>query len=450
MAVVTVLSLAQLACQRDAANTAREPAESAAGVLRVATITPQRKTIVRRTRQPGQVEAFQQAPLYAKVPGYVREFHVDIGDSVHGPCYDEAGNLVRRGDLMAELSIPELDEELAQKAAAVTQATAEVEQAAAAVKVAQTQVATAKARLEQAQAAVDRAKADREKWSSEYERVVKLAATRSVTERLVDETENQLKAAEAACRHAASLDEEAATLVAESEAKVEKAAADLDAARARLKVAEADQARTRALVDYQRIEAPFDGTVSERNVDVGHFVQPAEAVQSKPLFSLVETDVVRVFVDVPELDATLVDRGDPAVVRVQSLAGREFAGDVARSSFVLDPATRTLRTEIDVPNPQNLLRPGMYVYATIDLERREAVLTLPTSAVRRQESHSTCFCVEGGKLAEKAIETGLSDGVDVEIISGLEGNEAVVQKILGSLSAGQPAEAVRDETPGKT
>jgi RND family efflux transporter MFP subunit len=424
----------QLSGDKAGAARMKVASSSESAALRVTTVTPQRKQIVRRTRQPGQVEAFQRAPLYAKVPGYVQRFLVDIGDAVQGPRY-EGDEVVERGQVLAIVSIP------------VELAAAQVEQAVANVKVAEAQVPTAKAKLEQALADVDRTASAEEKARSEYERVLKLAENRSVNAKVVDENRNQLGAAKAASRDAAAKVDAAEAAIAESTANVEKAIADQLAARKRQRVAEAELARTRALAEYQRIEAPFDGTISERNLDQGHFVQPAGEAQAKPLFVVVRTNVVRVFVDVPEMESTMVDRGDPATVRVQSLFGREFAGEVARTAWALDSAgaTRTLRTEIDVANDDGALRPGMYVYATIILDQRENALALPATAVRQHEGNASCFCVEDGKLAEKPITVGLSDGSDVEIVSGLAGDEAVVEKVNPSLSAGQPATAAPAE-----
>ena len=430
--------------------------------IRVTTITPQRKDIVRRTRQPGQVEAFHRAPLYAKVAGYVQRFTVDIGDDVRGPRYDDDENLIERGQLLAELSIPELGEAIRLKDAVVGLKAAEINQAVADIKVREAEVKTAKAKLEQALAEVDRTKADQKKWESEYERVVKLAENRSVNAKVADETRNELQAAKAASRDAAAKVEGANAAIAESEAHVEKAVADEAAAHQRQRVAEADLAQTRALAAYRQIEAPFDGTISERNLDEGHFVQPAGEAQGRPLFVVVQTDVGRVFVDVPEMEATLVDRGDRATIRVQSLSGREFTGEVTRTAWALDStsASRTLRTEIDVPNPDGVLRPGMYVNATIVLDQRENVLALPASAIRRHEGEVSCFCVEDGKLVQKPLKVGLSDGTDVEIkllklglsdgteveiVSDLTGDENVVQKVTPALANGQPAVAMPAE-----
>src|SRR5262249_22633919 len=112
---------------------AGDSSASAAPLVRVTPIKPARKTLVRFTQQPGQIEAFEETPLYAKLAGYVEKMHVDIGDPITGPQHDESGKVVREGQLLAELSVPELHEELVQKEAAIGEAQAQIVQAAAAV-----------------------------------------------------------------------------------------------------------------------------------------------------------------------------------------------------------------------------------------------------------------------------------------------------------------------------
>ena len=446
---LVVLCLALLGCQHGTEDSATSKgdgkAEQAAPVMRVTTIKPERKTITRQTREPGQIEAFQRTPLYAKVAGYVRHFHVDIGDRVEGPYYDESGQLKRRGQLLAEISIPELDQELREKEAAVDQAEAEIVQARAALKVSRTRVRTAEAELEKAGAAVDRTKADFEKWNSEHRRIVELAKSSSINPKVVDESKNQLRAAESAVRDAAAMVQAAEAAIDESNALVEKAVADEEAAKARKKSAEADQARVTALVDYQHVEAPFDGTVSERNTDEGHFVQPAEAAHARPLFTIVRTNMVRIFVDVPDKDATMVDHDDRVIVQVDALGNNKFPGTVTRTSWALDPATRTLRTEIDVPNENGELRPGMYAFATIVLAESPNALAIPLSAVRTENDKTSCFCLVDGKLAQTPISLGLSDGKEVEVVSGLTGDEEIVEKNTPSLADGKAAAVAKVE-----
>jgi HlyD family secretion protein len=436
--IATILvGLSAFGCEQ----TAGPKADAVSQATPFATIRPRRATIARTVRQPGQIEAFQEAALYAKVPGYVRRFLVDIGDSVKGPYYDKQGRVIERGQLLADLSIPELGEELAQKRALVEQAKAEVAQARAAVKVARTAIAPAEQQYEQALANEERTASDYAKWESEFARVVSLAESKAINSKLVDEQQHQLKKSKAGVRDARSRTHEAAAVIEHAKAAVEKAEADAAAAEARQQVAQADEARVSALVDYQRIEAPFDGIISQRNIDVGHFVQPAQAAQARPLYTVVQADVVRVFVDVPETEAAFVDRDDAATLRVPALADKEFSGTVARTSWTLNATTRTLRTEVDVPNERGTLRPGMYVDATIVLERHDDVLALPLTAVRIADGRATCFTISDGKLARQSIALGLSDGKEVEVTSGLTGDEVVVEKAAADLKEGQPGEA---------
>lgn len=414
--------------------------------VRITTVRPQRTTIARTVRQPGQIEAFQEAPLYAKVPGYVSRYLVDLGDTVQGPCYDTSGKVTQRGQLLAEVAIPELNEELGQKQALVDHAKAEVVQARAAVKVARSALKPAEEQVEQALANQERAEADYVKWESEYRRVVKLAETKSINSKLVDEEREALRKSDAGRRDAASRKEAALARIEELEAAIEKAEADQAAALARQEVAEADLAKISAMVDYQRIEAPFEGIVSQRNVDVGHFVQPAEAARARPLFTIVQTNVVRIFVDVPEAEAALVDRGDQALLHVPALENKQFRGSVTRTAWALDPETRTLRTEVDVPNESGELRPGMYAVATITLAESPDALVIPITAVRTEDRKAYCFRIQDDKLIKKPITLGLKSGEEVEVTTGLASDDMVVEKATAEMKEGQAAQA---NQPGK-
>lgn len=425
-------------------------ADSAAGpVVRVTTAKPQRKSIVRRTQQPGHVEALREAPLFANLAGYVIQLHADIGDIVQGPRYDAEGRQVEAGQVLAQLNVPELAEELRQKQALVAEAAAKVEQATAAAKVARAALTSSNAELEQAQALVDRTQADHDRYRSEYERFAELGTSSAVTPKIVEESRNRLRAAEAGQRDAASQVVGAQAAIDEAEARIEKAVADEAVAREQHNVAEADHARVLALIEYQNIRAPFDGTITERNVDLGHLVS-AGAGQSEPLFRIAQSDVVRVFIEVPEVDATLAGPADSATIHVQALAGRDFSGEITRTAWALDSTTRTLRVEIDVPNPDGALRPGMYVNAIIDLDQRQSALSLPAAAVRSQDGQSWCLCVEGGQVVKRPIITGLTNGAEVEVVSGLSADADVIQSNLGSLAEGQKVEArAAEATPAK-
>ena len=151
---------------------------------------------------------------------------------------------------------------------------------------------------------------------------------------------------------------------------------------------------------------------------------------------------MRVFVDVPEMDAPLVDVNDEAVVRVQSLEGESFSGRVTRTSWTLAPATRTLRTEVDLPNADGKLRPGMYAQVTIVLVEHENACVVPASAVVTEQDLSWCFVVEDGKAVRRVVTLGIKTGGVVEILAGLSNNELLVQDGIASLSDGQAVEPI--------
>ncbi|HEY2893736.1 MAG TPA: efflux RND transporter periplasmic adaptor subunit [Pirellulales bacterium] len=410
-------------------------------VVRVTTIKPERKALKRTLTQPAQIDAFEIARLYAKIPGYVQAYRADIGDEVSGPKYDQSGALLHAGQVLAELSAPEVQEEFNEKQALVAQAGAEVEQAQAAIKVAEADAVSSRARLKETLAAKERSAAEYERWASEYERVTQLVSRSAVTQKLADETRSQKLAADAARSEADARIESARSMVAAGEAQIEKARADEIAVRARRDVAEAAQARAASLLDYLKIEAPFDGVVSERNVDTGFFAQAGGGSQSQPLFVVVRTDRVRVFVDVPELDAPSVDVGDRAVILVQSLPGTEFLGEVTRTSWALDPDTRTLHTEIDVPNLDKQLRPGMYAQVTIEVSEAPDALVIPANATLvDNQGRVACFAVLDGKAARKLVQLGIRAGDEVQVLAGLDGDELLIVRPASTLD-GQRVES---------
>jgi HlyD family secretion protein len=149
-------------------------------------------------------------------------------------------------------------------------------------------------------------------------------------------------------------------------------------------------------------------------VDTGHFVQPAGAGKSEALFTVVHLDRVRVPVDVPEADAALVIKGAKAIVRIPALKSIEFTGEVKRTSEALDPGSRTLRVEIDLPNPDRKLRPGLYVHTRITADMPEA-WTLPANAVVRLAEQTVCFLHRNGKAHRVTIQTGRTDGTWTEV-----------------------------------
>jgi HlyD family secretion protein len=430
IAVTIALLLAMTGCSRGADSAAAESTGATPQVDRVVAGHPQRKTLVLTTSQPARIEAYEETPLFAKLAGYVGEVHVDIGDPV------------KKSMPLVTLRIPELANELQQKQALLAQAEAEVTQAAANVDAVKAAAETAKARVAEAQAGVSRTEADYQRWSAELERIKRLAASGSVTQKLADETQNQLSAAAASKQEAAAAVQSAEAGAREATAMITKAAADQTAAEARLGVAQADVARAQTMLSYAEITAPFDGVVTQRTIDTGHLVQPASGSGAKPLLVVARTDKVRVFLDVPEMESGAVDVGDPATLRVQALQGRELQAAVSRTSWSLDATNRSLRAEVDVPNEESLLRPGMYATGTIELDRRENALTLPMTAIVRVGAETYCCRIESGKIDRRRIELGLRSGPEVEVLKGIDEKSLVVLARADGLAPGQEVQVI--------
>jgi RND family efflux transporter MFP subunit len=421
------LSVITAGCSSSEGAAGENQTAAASSLPRVTAGTPQRKTIRFETTQPGQIDAFEQTPLYPKVSGYVGKVMVDIGDKVE------------KDQVLAELSVPELEVDVVHAAALVTQAEAGIKKAQAAVRAMEAAAKTAQTQIRQAEAAVARTKAQHERWKSEHARMTELAAKGSVTNKLVDEALNQLKAAEAAQTEAEAAVESAKAAFAQSEADIEKSRSEELAAVAALGVAKATHARSNAMLAYTEIKAPFKGVVTQRNIDTGHFTQATRSAD-KPLFVVSQSDTVRVFVDVPELEAAWVDAGDAAVVQVQALRSKETKANVTRTSWTLNSTNRSLRTEVDVANEKHALRPGMYATVRITLEERPDALVLPVSSVIYANDEASCHVVENGKIVRRALKLGIRSGGDVEVLEGLKGNESVVMLQPASFTPGQAVE----------
>lgn len=413
-------------------STSAGPPRAASSTVRVTAARPLRKTLRLESVQPGQIEAFEQTPLFVKLPAYVEKLYVDIGDRVEA------------GQILVDLFLPELKDELHQKEAALLQAEAEIDLAAAMVRAAEAAVATARANVGAAEAGNIRADADVARWQSQYARISQLVTGGSLDRKLEDETRDSLKAAEAARGEARAKVESAKAALLQSQADVAKATAGEAVARARRGNAQADLSRVKALLQYTQIRAPYTGVVTQRNIVRGDFVQPASTSTAKPLLAVARNDKVRVFVDVPEMESPWVEAGRSGYVSVQALPDRTVEGKVTRTSWVLG-ANRTLRTEMDLPNPDGLLRPGMYVTAHILLQERSDACVLPLSAIVRQGKQTYCWLVKDGQAARTPITQGLQVENDVEVVSGLKGDELVVQGQAGSLQEGQPVEVAQPE-----
>jgi multidrug efflux pump subunit AcrA (membrane-fusion protein) len=278
---------------------------------------------------PASIQAFFVTDLYAKDSGYISQVNYDIGDHV------------KKGQVLAVIEDPELK-------AQFDRAEAAVEQAKAALEVAERQLAGMQADLVLQQVTVKRQK--------------ELFAGKAATAQTLDEAQAKEGVSSA--------------VVETGKAKIASAEADLRAAKA-------EAERLQALLQYDHVTAPFDGVITRRTVNPGDLVQAATATRpAAPLFTCQKIDVVRVFAEVPEVNAAGIRAGWPAEVRSFGSGGQTVNGSVTRTSNALDPTTRTMRVEIDLPNPDETLLPGMYAQVTLWARANPAEPTAATASQR--------------------------------------------------------------------
>ncbi len=359
--------LAATACDRPAPPTAEPGAQAPEGAIAkpmvaapvpVQILKPQRRNLVKSLSLPANVAPWQQATLYAKVPGYLKWVGVDKGDRV------------TKGQLLAIIDAPEVEQQYEQ--------------------------ADADYRIKQVTA---------QRLMNVWKENPDVIAKQDV---------DVAEAAAAAAKHAR------------------------------------DSRRT--LLQYTKVTAPFTGTVTARFADPGAMIQSAtgSATQAAPLFTIMDITTVRVYVSVPQEAVLLASPGVRARLTAREVPGREFEGTITRTTQALDPATRTMLVEIDLPNPDRLLRPGMFVTATLLLQEREQVLTLPPAALISDTPGQAAFVVENGVVRKVPIRTGLDDGVWIEITEGLTDTQDVVVVGRAQLRDGQPVQTSPYNLPAGT
>src|SRR5207342_459917 len=211
------------------------------------------------------------------------------------------------------------------------------------------------------------------------------------------------------------------------------AEANRDLAANQVDVAAATVEKIKALLAYTQIVAPFDGVVARRQVNRGDLVQAATATRTTPsagsLFTVQRIDTIRVFCDVPENDVPHLHVGDPAIVKPSGFDGKPFTGRVTRLSLRLDPETRNMRTEIDLPNPEERLYPGTYAEVWLEMNRRPDVLTVPAAAVGSDGDGSFVYTVTDNRITRLAVNTGLSDNGRIEVTAGLSEESPVAAAV---------------------
>src|SRR5438445_858413 len=299
----------------------------------------------------------------------------------------DIGDRVKKGQLLVQLDTPELDKQLAQARASLAQTIAA---------------------LRQAQANRDLAKITARREAALFARL------------LISAQEN----------------DQAQTQAAVWEATVKAAQANVAAQRAN--VGQLEQ-----LVSFGKVYAPYDGTITRRLVDVGTLVNAGAGSNAAALFQIASTDPMQAYVDVPQVFAPSVRVGTEAKVAVRNYRGRVFAGKVTRTAGALDPASRTLHTEIDLPNPKGELFAGMYVDVSLDVAVTHQVVRVPSSAIIADSRGVHVAVVDGsGKVHLVAVTTGLDNGSTIELVAGLSGGEQVISAPPGGVTDGMQVQPV--------
>ena len=355
-----------------------------------------RETIATSLSIAGQFIPYQNVDLHAKVAGYIRNIYVDIGDRVH------------QGQVLAVLEIPEL--------------VAQVDEARASVHHAEEEI-------QRSQSEVSRAEAD---YVALHANAVRLVNTDKARPGLIAQQE---------------LDDATAKDRA-SEAHVEAAKSTLAAAKQQLEAAKANLQHYSALNDYAKITAPFDGVVTWRFSDTGALVQSGTSSSTGlPIVTVAQVNVLRLRIPVPESLAAQVRIGDTADVHVQA-TGEHFTGKVARFTNSLDPSTRTMQVEFEVPNLTYHLQPGMYADVRLSANSRPNALTVPVQAIRRTEDKTSVLVVDAqNRVQSREVEVGVESSNEVEVLAGLTEGERV---IVGNLGSYQPGEPIRPKDPSFT
>jgi RND family efflux transporter MFP subunit len=344
----------------------------------VAVSTAERMDLSSTIALTAEFEPFQEVDVMAKVSGYVREINVDIGDRV------------KEGQLLATLEIPEMQDDLTRAGAAIEEATADL--------------AAAKDELQRAQSAHDMAHLS-------YSRVLDVSKREKglVPQQDVDEAHSR-------------------DLVAE--AQVSAAKSHISSCEQRIRVSQAEQARYKTMYQYAMITAPFSSVVTRRYANKGSLIQAGTSSQTQamPLVRISENDKLRLSLPVPESAVPTVRLGQVVAVKVSAL-NRTFPGRVARFADKVDSSTRTMKTEVDVPNPSLTLVPGMYAEVDLTTDQRKNVLSVPVEAIDGSGNDGRVFLVgASGELKTINVQLGMENAQRIEVRGGAlkDGDEVVV------------------------
>jgi len=356
----------------------------------VSVIHPKPGAVKNEVVLPGNIQAFTDAPIYARSSGYLKQWNVDIGGHV------------KAGQVLAIIEAPELDQQVRQAKASIQQTQASLDQALA--------------NEQQGKANEELARVTAQRWQN-------LVAKGAVSRQENDQYQAQYQA-------------QVANLNA-----LEQAVA---AARSNIAVAEANLGRLQEMQSYEVVKAPFDGIVTARNIDVGALVNAGNGGPAQELFHLASTAKLRVYVNVPQADSRAAAPGLKSYLTLSEFPGRKFPGELVRTAGAIDTATRTLLTEVDVDNASGELRPGAYAEVHLQIPEGSRSLILPVNAlIFRSEGLRVGVVRNGNKADLVPVILGKDYGNEVEVVSGIGENDLVIANPPDSLSSGAAVQVVQ-------
>jgi RND family efflux transporter MFP subunit len=339
---------------------------------------------------PGNIQAFTDSPIYARASGYLKQWNVDIGGHV------------KTGQVLATIEAPELDQQVREAKATIQQTQASLDQAIA--------------NEQQGKANEELARVNADRWAN----LVKKGA--------VSRQEND--------QYQAQYQAQVANLNALEQA--------IAAARSNIAVAEANLGRLQEMQSYEIVRAPFDGIITARNIDIGALINAGNGGAAQELFHMASTAKLRVYISVPQADSRGAVAGIKAYLTLSEFPGRRFPGELVRTAGAIDPASRTLLTEVDVDNASGELRPGAYAEVHLMIPEGSRSLILPVGTLMfRSEGLRVGVVRDGNKAELVPVILGKDYGNEVEVVSGLDENDLVISNPPDSLASGATVQVVK-------
>lgn len=343
----------------------------AAAIPTVAVVQPAAEAADNELVLPGNLQAYIESPIFARTNGYLLRWYKDIGSKVE------------KGELLASIDTPEVDQELSQ----------------------------ARAAREQIKAALGLAKISADRWAN-------LRKSDSVSQQEADQQ-----------------------------------ASGYQQAQANLAAADANVRRLEEMESFKNVYAPFSGVLTRRNVDPGALINSGAQAPGRELFDVARVDPLRVYVSVPQAYAPSMKVGMKAVITLQEFPGQKFTGIVVRTAEAIDMATRTLNTEVDVPNKDSKLLPGSFGQVHFTVGNPVERITVPTNAMLfRAEGAQVAVVGSDDKVQLRSIVIGRDFGATLEILGGIEPSDRIIINPSDSLEAGQQVrvEQSNQNQPGQT